>query len=172
MKKIVLMFIVGLLSVSNAVGQERVMLANGTSIPVRITTPIDSKASFEQNIAAIVERNIYDDSGNIVLIRRGTPVVMHADIQKARGVGKPGSIKLTALTTTAVDGQTIHLMGGYQTIGQSKRGLALGVGVGVGVFVCWPCIFCLCIKGENVTISENTMLNNVVVNDTYKITIE
>lgn len=104
-----------------------------------------------------------------VLIRRGTPIELDAQVVRAKGVGKPGSVFLRCLTTQAVDGQVINLQGSYEKTGESRKGTALGVGLGVGLTVCWPVLFCLCIKGEQVVVPENTMIHNVVVNGNYSI---
>lgn len=172
MKKIILLSIVSVLITNFAIGQEQSTLINGTIVPVRILSNINSNSKVEQDIVAIVDRDITDSTGENVLISRGTPVTMIADIQRARGVGKPGSIKLTALQTTAVNGRTIALMGNYAKEGQSRKGVALGVGLGVGLCVCTPCLFCLCIKGEKAEIPEGTILHNVLVNGVYKIGVD
>ncbi len=121
---------------------------------------------------AIVDADVKDDRSDHLLIRRGTPVEIAADIRKARGVGKGASIKFDFLSTTAVDGQRIRLQGSWGKEGDSKKGVALGVGLGVGLTVCWPCLFCLCIKGEKVSVPENTIINNVVACDSYRIQVE
>ena len=120
---------------------------------------------------AIVDANIKDDNGQHILIRRGTPVEISATIQKAKGVGKGAYIKLDFLSTRSVDGQLIRLQGKLIKEGQNRKGTALGVGLGVGLTVCWPCLFCLCIKGEKLTIPENTLVNNVVTNDIYQVNV-
>lgn len=166
MKNLIVLFMCAFISMGSAMAQEST-LASGTAVPVRILTEIQSNSDFEPSFNAIVERDIYDTTGKKILIRRGTPVVLSGNVQRARGLGKPGSIKLTAVNTTAVDGRTIALMGGYEVVGASRKGTALGVGLGVGLTVCWPCMFCMCIKGEKVSIPENTVINNIVVDSPY-----
>ncbi len=168
MKKLFLMIGI-VMCIGTATAQTKVVLPNGKSIPVRLTTDIYSNSKVLQEPAAVVDADIKDDSGTHVLIRRGTPVVLDAQIRKARGVGKPAYVKLKCMTTVSVDGQTVRLQGGYAREGRSRKGTALGVGLGVGIPVCWPCLFCLCIKGEKITVPENTMFDNVVVNDVYHI---
>ncbi|WP_297410276.1 hypothetical protein [uncultured Alistipes sp.] len=148
-------------------------LPNGKSVPIRLTSEIqsNSKAKNATTPAAIVDANIQDDNGQHILIRRGTPVEISATIQKAKGVGKGAYIKLDFLSTRSVDGQLIRLQGNLIKEGQNRKGTALGVGLGVGLTVCWPCLFCLCIKGEKLTIPENTLVNNVVTNDVYQVNV-
>lgn len=148
------------------------VLPNGKNIPIRITSSIGSNTKKKPAPTAIVDADVKDDRSDHLLIRRGTPVEIAADIRKARGVGKGASIKFDFLSTTAVDGQRIRLQGSWGKEGDSKKGVALGVGLGVGLTVCWPCLFCLCIKGEKVSVPENTIINNVVACDSYRIQVE
>ena len=120
----------------------------------------------------IVDANIMDSKGENIVISRGTPVVMDIEIQRAKGVGKAGYIKINCVSTTAVDGQRINLIGTNIAQGNDRKGMAIGLGVGLGIVVCPPCFFCLCIKGENVVIPENTVLGNIVVNDNYTISVQ
>lgn len=153
---------------------QRVTLPNGKSIPIRLTSEIQSNTKDRNPAAptAIVDADIKDDRGEHLLIRRGTPVEIAATIQKAKGVGKGAYIKLDFLSTCAVDGQTIRLQGNLIKEGDNNKGTALGVGLGVGLTICPPALFCLCIKGEKLTIPENTRINNVVSNDTYQIKVD
>lgn len=101
------------------------------------------------------------------------PVEVAFDIRKARGVGKPGAVRLDFLYTTAVDGQRIPLQGTYRVEGGSKRGLALGVGLGVGLGTGFlPALFCLCIKGEKVEVPQYTLVSGTVVADNRMIRVE
>ena len=88
MKKLFLMIGI-VMCIGTATAQTKVVLPNGKSIPVRLTTDIYSNSKVLQEPAAVVDADIKDDSGTHVLIRRGTPVVLDAQIRKARGVGKP-----------------------------------------------------------------------------------
>ena len=70
---------------------------------------------------------------------------------------------------TAIDSQTIYLMGGMSAMGDDREGLAIGLGVGAGIVVFPFGLFCLCIKGEEAYIPNNTIITNVVVDDNYTI---
>ena len=154
-------------------GQTIGNLSNGKIIAIRLTSDIYSKHNGKDIVTAIVESDVRDDSNNYVVIRRGTPVAIEATVKKARSVGKAGEIKLNCLNTTAVDGQTIRLMGGYNTEGRDKRGIALGVSLGVGIgTLCLPVLCVMCMKGEDVTIPANTRLHNIVIDDTYRIAVK
>ena len=159
--------IITLLCIGGASAQDY-NLISGHNIPVRLTTAVDSGNRIHSTPAAIVDANIADTNGNI-LIRRGTPVVLGTETLSNRGLGKPGSIKIDCLTTTSVDGQTIYLQGGISAVGNDREGLAIGLGIGAGIVVFPFGLFCLCIKGEDAYIPSNTMMTNIVVDDNYLI---
>ena len=171
MKKLFL--IVACATMVMGVNAQTVTLSNGKSIPIRLTSEIQSdvKAKYQVTPTAIVDADIKGDSGTHTLIRRGTPVEIAATIQKSKGVGKGAYVKLDFLSTQSVDGQDIRLQGNLIRTGKNKKGTALGVGLGVGLTVCWPCLFCLCINGDEVIIPESTLVNNVVTNDIYQIRV-
>lgn len=154
---------------------QKTKLASGKNVSIRILNDISSKTNkqTQQEAVAIVERDVMDASGEYVLISRGTPVQLSTTVVKAKGVGKPGAIKINCLSTTAVDGQHIALLGGLSIQGNDKQGLALGLGLGLGLTILFPVGFaCLAIPGENVEIPSNTIIQNVIVNDTYQIATE
>ena len=171
MRKI-LLSLIAILAVTMSVSAQDVKLLGGQNIPVRLMTEINSKYRTQVAPYGIVDANIMDSKGENIVISRGTPVVMDIEIQRAKGVGKAGYIKINCVSTTAVDGQRINLIGTNIAQGDDRKGLAIGLGVGLGIVVCPPCFFCLCIKGENVVIPENTVLGNIVVNENYNINIE
>jgi hypothetical protein len=143
-------------------------LVSGEQVNIRILEAVESHMIYNRAPTAIVDENITDKEGNI-LIKRGTPVQLTLDTKHARGVGKPGSININCLSTTAIDGQTIYLMGGMSAMGDDREGLAIGLGVGAGIVVFPFGLFCLCIKGEEAYIPNNTIITNVVVDDNYTI---
>ncbi len=62
-------------------------LSRGTALSVRIVSQVTSKE--EGSPSAIVENDVKSADGK-VLIKRGTPVQLQIDRQKARGCGKTG----------------------------------------------------------------------------------
>ncbi len=148
-----------------------IVLPQGRSIPVRITSEVYSNARprHQTSPTAIVDTDIKNDDGQHVLIRRGTPVAISAVIRKAKGVGKGAFVQLECLSTYAVDGQQIRLYGNLIRVGKSREGTALGVGLGIGLTVFLPGLFFLCLKGKKVYIPENTLLHNVITTDVYRI---
>ncbi len=149
-----------------------IKINNGQSISIRTTKSVSSRTK-NPDVTAIVERDVKDISGEKILIRRGTPIELTVKTQKAKGVGKAGSIDISFLSTTAVDGQKISLLGGINSEGKNREGAALGCGLGLGLTILCPVgFFFLCIKGENVEIPAHTIIQNVTINDNYLIRIE
>lgn len=163
----VMMFITANVQIS---AQNYAHLNNGKTVPIRLTSEIYSKTKTLVQPTAIVEKDVRNEEGEI-LISRGTPVEFVCDIKKAKGMGKPASVILNFISTTAVDGQNISLQGVYAVHGKDRKGAALGWGLGTGLTVLCPFgFFFFCIKGEPVTIPDGTVItNNIVVNDNYKI---
>ena len=143
-------------------------LTAGQPIPVRIMTSVSSENRLQSLPMAIVDSNITDKEGN-VLIRRGTNVIINTELTRRKGVGKPGYIKIDCLTTTAVDGQTIYLLGGISACGRDREVLAIGLGVGAGIFAFPFGLFCFCIKGEEAYLPGNSIISNVVIDDNYEV---
>lgn len=134
---------------------------------VRITSQVTSKN--EGSPSAIVENDVKSKDGR-VLIKRGTPVQLQIDRQKARGVGKPGSVTVKCVSTNAVDGQSILLEGSVSGEGNDKKGLSSGLGVGLGLtFLPVVGFAFLAIKGEQAVIENNTIIPTVFVMNDYSV---
>lgn len=134
---------------------------------VRITSQVTSKN--EGSPSAIVESDVKSKDGR-VLIKRGTPVQLQIDRQKARGVGKPGSVTVKCVSTNAVDGQSILLEGSVSGEGNDKKGLSIGLGVGLGLtFLPGVGFAFLAIKGEQAVIENNTIIPTVFVMNDYSV---
>lgn len=142
-------------------------LERGTTLSVRITSQVTSKN--EGSPSAIVENDVKSKDGR-VLIKRGTPVQLQIDRQKARGVGKPGSVTVKCVSTNAVDGQSILLEGSVSGEGNDKKGLSSGLGVGLGLTFLPGVEFAfLAIKGEQAVIENNTIIPTVFVMNDYSV---
>lgn len=142
-------------------------LDRGTTLSVRITSQISSKQ--KGTPTAIVENDVKNRQGDL-LIKRGTPVLLQIDREKAKGCGKSGYVNVRCISTTAVDGQTISLDGSLSDEGDDKKGLAIGLGVGLGLTVLPFVGFAfLAIKGEQAKIEANTIIPNVFVMNDYNI---
>lgn len=147
-------------------------LPRGKYVQVRTTTEISSKTN-TQNALVIVDADVKSDNGK-VLIKAGTPVEVQIDRKKAKGCGRAGTLTLSCLSTTAIDGQRIILNSSPFTIeGDNKKGLAIGLGVGTAVtFLPGIGLAFLAIKGGEATLPARTMLNTktyIIVGDDYNI---
>ena len=156
------------LVVVGAASAQNYNLLSGQQIPVRLLNSVESNGRLQMVPSGIVDANIYDNNGNIV-IQRGAPVTLSVDTQRARGVGKAGRVTVNCITTMAVDGQSIYLRGGLTASGKNREVLAIGLGVGGGIVVFPFGLFLLCIKGEEAYIPNNTVMTNIVVDDNYEI---
>lgn len=159
------------LLIAGSASAQNINLNSGEQLRIRLLSSISSEKSLQTTPTAIIDNNVTDSEGNI-LISRGTNVELSIDTQHRKGLGKAGFIKLDCISTTAVDGQTIYLLGGIAASGRDREDLAIGLGIGAGV-VAFPFgFFCLCIKGEDAYIPSNTIISNVVVDDNYSINVE
>ena len=145
-------------------------LQNTTNIPVQLNDEISSKTTPDSYQGAIVAVDIKDKAGN-VLVKQGTPVLTNVVSQKARGVGKPGTLELEFVSTKAVDGTIIRLTGKTSKEGKDYKGKVLGLGLGLGLTIVWPMLFYLCKKGEQAVIPAGTILNNIYTVGEYDITL-
>lgn len=169
MKKFLFFTAVLVATTLSSAAQNIATLNNGKAVQVRLTSEINSNSKTRGTVSAIVDKDVRDENGN-VLIQRGTPIQVSSKIEKSRGMGNGGYVKLNFASTTAVDGQDIALQGIYAIDGKDRKGLALGLGIGTGATILFPFgFFFFCLKGEPVNIPEGTIVNNVVVNDNYKI---
>ena len=141
-------------------------LLRGTVVYIRSMSEVSSKTS--NSMDAIVDADVKTSDGS-VLIKKGTRVNANMDVQKAKGVGKPGFIIIKNLSTTSVDGQTIYLAGSVKEEGESKRGKALGLGLGLGLCLFPPCLAILAMRGEQAVIPSGTVFNQFSVADDYQI---
>ena len=150
---------------------EPVKLKSGTMVAAQVVNTVTSANPHAQP-QCIVLSDVEDKAGN-VLIAAGTPIECSANIVKAKGAGKPGTIDLKCTSTQTVDGKHVPLSGGIQVVGRDKKGLALGLGLGTGFTILFPIgFFFCCIKGENAEIPASTILQNVRVQANTNVDIE
>lgn len=169
MKRLLLVAMFAIATNVQIFAQNTAILNNGKNVAVRLTSEIYSNNKTFIQPTAIVEKDVRDEDGN-VLIKRGTPINLTSEVVKSKGMGNAASVKLNFTSTTAIDGQDIALQGVYAVNGKDRKGAALGLGLGTGLTVLFPVgFFFFCIKGEPVTIPDGTIVPNVVVNDNYKI---
>lgn len=141
-------------------------LHRGTNVPVKSVNTITSKHG--SNAAFAVSADVKAPDGTVV-IRRGTLVEAKVTAVRARGCGRPGSLRARFLSVQAVDGQTIALDGiDLEAEGRNKRGLAIGLGVGLSVpTLCLPLLGLLAIKGGQAVIEEGTSVRGIQVAEDF-----
>ena len=144
-------------------------LTRGTSFSVRFSSSVTSNPKAETTPSAFVDHDVKNANGTIV-IKKGTPVELVVNKTKAKGCGKPGTLEIQCVSTTAVDGQRISLNGDIAKEGTNQKGLSIGLGVGLGVtFLPFVGFAFLAIKGHDAKIESNTIIPNVFVMNDYTI---
>lgn len=151
--------------------QAQQKLPKGTSLSVVMTNDVSSRKNSPEAQAVVASDVIVNQK---VMIKGGTPVSVVTEKERARGVGRPGSIRLTFATTQAVDGQTVYLYGGQiSREGKSKKGKALGLGLGLGIgLFCPPLFAIMAMKGEQAEVPANTVAAGVFVANDYNIEVK
>ncbi|HCS87423.1 MAG TPA: hypothetical protein DIW30_03095 [Bacteroidales bacterium] len=87
-------------------GQNHYCIQHGHNVSVTILDSLNSQKS-TSSPTAIMAGDVYDDSGTIILIRKGTPVLMQMQCRRASLTGGVGKIILTPISTQAVNGREI-----------------------------------------------------------------
>ena len=100
---------------------------------------------------ARVWRDVVADG--LIVIKGGTPAIVRVSTIKSRFIfGIKGKMSLAAVQTSAVDGQTVYLTGGYKKEGKSRVGWSLGI----GLFL-WPALF---VPGKAAELPAGTVLDS------------
>lgn len=82
-------------------------LPAGHKISIRILSTLNSKKDTRMTPSAEVAGDVYDETGEFILIRKGTPVTLQVETRKANLSGSVGRITITAISTTAYNGREI-----------------------------------------------------------------
>lgn len=160
-KKVLCLFLA--LSMLNLDLFAAVPLDRGTMLVVRLLSSV--KSNSKESASVIIENDVKGKNGEI-LIKKGTLVQTSIKREKAKGCGRPGSVDMKCISTTAVDGQTILLDGGCSETGRNNKGLAFGLGIGLGVtFLPMVGFAFLAIHGESATIEPGIISNIFIMND-------
>ena len=143
-----------------------VPLARGTVVYIRTMSEISSATN--ESLDAIVDADVKTTDGRVA-IKKGTRVNVNLVNQKAKGIGKPGTIEIKSISTTSVDGQTIYLTGSVKEEGENKRFQSLRLGLGLGLAVFPPCLAILAMKGGKAVIPAGTIYTHFSVAEEYLI---
>ncbi|GDX52956.1 hypothetical protein LBMAG27_20030 [Bacteroidota bacterium] len=148
---------------------QAVLLKANTQIIIQNQNPLRSDGS--QQAYFIVPNDFKDKEGN-VLVAAGTLVNMNVVRQKGKAWGKPGYMNITAMNTTAVDGQIINLTGSYSQEGENYATIAWVVAGGGCLVV--PLIGILggfIVQGGNVEVPGQYLMMNVRTTEDTNINI-
>lgn len=89
------------------VAQTSYCLEAGHKISIRILSTLDSKKNITTNPTAEVVHDVYDETGEFILIRKGTLVTLQVTARKANLSGDVGKITITPISTSAFNGREI-----------------------------------------------------------------
>ena len=161
MKKLVALLM--MLIVCFSLNAQTQTLAKGTIVNVKLATKETTKNM--SKVKAKVAAPIISAKGD-TLIAAETPVIVQKEnCNKARGMGREGSMTLRVISTTAVDGQMVNLDGKLDLVGQNRRGGAIACGVVFGIIFCPIGFLGFCHKGTQATAKRGTIIPSTVVND-------
>jgi hypothetical protein len=132
----------------------RVRVSNGIKVYGVLDQQVSSKRGKSlvgEDVAAHIWRDVIADGQ--VLIAAGAPIVARVGyIKSAKVAGVKGKVRIDALSTTAVDGAEVQLVGGYDHSGKSRTGGAAAA----AALVAWPLIF---IKGKQAVLNPGTVFD-------------
>lgn len=145
-------------------------LKKGTPVYVELTT--EANSNNKREVKAIIAMDINDPASGETLVTKGTPLTLHVERRRSRGLGKAGWLQIKTISTQAVDGRTIRLDGLYDKEGEKRKGAALGLGIGLGLtYLPGFGFFFLMLKGEKVILPAGTMLYDIYIAENYTIDI-
>lgn len=102
-----LLLLLVLLVSSIVAAQTPYCLETGHKISIRILSTIKSDEPLESSPTAKVAGDVYDETGEYILIESGTPVTLQVEVRKANLSGDVGRIAITPISTTAYNGREI-----------------------------------------------------------------
>ncbi|MGM9837418.1 MAG: hypothetical protein ACI30A_02885 [Paludibacteraceae bacterium] len=106
MKRYYLLILLFLSAFVSAQETKKVCLQKGSNISIVILSQIDSQ-KFKGTPEAKVAADVWDADGEIVLIKKGTPVTLQVNCRKASLSGDVGRIEIQPISTSAFNGREI-----------------------------------------------------------------
>ena len=114
-------------------------LPAGSKVFLTLDEGVTSKrkdAEVGQIVLCRVWRDV--DAGGMALIKAGTPATCKVDMVKRRNMGGfEGKLSIAGLDTTAIDGRSVMLSGGYNKEGSGRKAVVWTV----GLLLLWPVLF-------------------------------
>ena len=152
---LVVLFFSMLLAFMPLAAYSDVRIPEGTTIYLETTKTVIGKKK-ETSEGDIVPARVWRDvvvDGQVV-VKGGTPATAKVSTIKNRGIfGIWGKMSIAAVETQTIDGQKVHLTGGYNKEGQGRVGLA----VVIGVLLFWPALF---IPGDAAKLPSGTVMDS------------
>ena len=136
-------------------------IEEGTIIIVKSMSNITSKTNIDgEFINFVCAEDIYIN--NILIIKKNIKVGARIEISdKAKGLGKEGTLKIIFNYITAIDGQNIPISGVYNYVkGENKSGTAVGLS-----FVLSPLF--LFLKGKEANIPIGSLIEVYTTQEKY-----
>lgn len=136
---------------------ERVVLKEGTEVPLVFAAALDSKTAIDDDS---VNMTLAEDLkvGDVVVVKKGAPAVATVtNAKKAGMMGRPGELSIR-LEYVKSDDQRVHLRGSKGKEGEGKVGATVALTVLFGPIG-------LIKHGKNVVIPEGTPLTAYVDQD-------
>lgn len=139
MKKIIL-FIAFITAMS------AITFAQQVNVGVVITQRITKDNGRTEQKCAKVSHDVYDNGK--LIIAAGTPVILDIQMEKHKGLGRPGTIIVRPVCTTDIYGQIIALNGAAKSdVGTDRHNAAVACGTVFGIITFPVGLFWLCLKG-------------------------
>lgn len=140
-------------------GQAEIKLSSGTVISLENSAEINSENLV---VGQTIDFFVADDVkvNGVTVIRRGAPAKAQVTrVQKAKGLGKEGSVEVEVKTVKAVDGTDVRLTSAKVfEEGEDRQTAAILLGILV-------CILFLTKKGKNAVIAPGTTIDGRVAQD-------
>jgi hypothetical protein len=114
-------------------------LPAGSKVFLTLDEGITSKRG-ESEVGQVVRCRVWRDvdTGGMAFIKAGTPGTCKIDKVKRRNMGgMEGKISIAGIDTTAVDGQSVMLSGGYNKEGSGRKAVVWTI----GLLLLWPVLF-------------------------------
>jgi len=130
-------------------------IPDGTTVYISTLETVIGKKN-ETAVGEIVRSRVWRDvvADGQVVIKGGTPAVVQVSTITSRKIfGIKGKMSLAAIQTSTVDGQIVHLTGGYNKEGKSRMGWSLGL----GMLVVWPALF---VPGKAAELPTGTVMDS------------
>lgn len=134
-------------------------LRKGTYVPLALLDEVRSVKDAPDPVV-VVNMDILDDNDRLI-IEAGTPVECATTIKHNRRIGRPGTITIQPLSTTAVDGTRVALdVRPLTAEGKNRKG-SVGAAAGSMTFL-FGCtsLLLLLIKGGKATIPGRTVIRH------------